>query len=186
MRNLLDRMLGREPEMDPNLARLAASALDQQEVSNAARVGLSQPGMTRTSDHQTSISAAKAVEPVRETLKQIVLRFAKDAGPGGFTDSDLVNFDPGKAESSLRKRRTELTEKNWIVSAGFTRPNDRYQSEMVWLHRDFADSPPPLVEAPKRAKKVSAEEERAAIVAYLNDCGLSMVANRVAQGAHLK
>jgi hypothetical protein len=148
-------------------------------------------GMTRRSDSATSRTAARGVQ--RETLKSRVLQFASDAGPGGFRDCDLLTIDPARPESSFRKRRCELVETGWIVDAGFTRKNDHDQDSTVWIHRRFAHNPPPLGKQPK-PKKRTAEEERAAIVAWLrrpdademDKIILGWTADEIERGDHLK
>jgi len=142
-------------------------------------------GTLRQPDHATSIAAAKTVAPQRETLKSIVLRYAKDAGPGGFIDEELRGIEPSRPESSFRKRRTELTEKNWIIALPWTRPNSHGQDSTVWIHRDFAVSPPPLQSA-KKAKRLSAEQERARIVAFLKQQNYPWLASSIERGDHLK
>jgi hypothetical protein len=152
------------------------------------------PGTVRRNDHETSIQAALDLEPNQPKLKARVLRFALDAGPGGFIDQDLFKAlaSPDDAESSLRKRRTELTERNWIMESGFSRPNSRGRDSKVWVHRNFvADAPMILneeqVKKAKAKKRWSAEDERAAVVRYLKEkIPISALADHIADGDHLK
>jgi hypothetical protein len=149
------------------------------------------PGLVRVPDHETSLCAAAHVDPNRPKLRARVLQFAADAGPAGFTDEELVLFDPKAPESSLRKRRTELTERNWIIEAGFTRQNRHGEAMKVWLHRKFVPNAPMILSnADVKAAKArwTPEDERAAVVAYLQrqTVPLSALADEIAAGDHLK
>jgi hypothetical protein len=148
-------------------------------------------GLVRAADHTTSQCAASHVDPNRPKLKARVLQFASDAGPAGFTDEELVLFDPKAPESSLRKRRTELTERNWIIDGGFTRRNRHGEQMKVWVHRKFVADPPMILsDADVKAAKArwTAEDERAAVAAYLRNqtVPLSALADEIAAGDHLK
>lgn len=105
-------------------------------------------GMHRRNDHATSIKAARGVR--RWTLREEVIQFALDAGYNGFTDDDLKAAWAYRPESSLRKRRTELTQENILLATALTRQNRFGQEERVWCHRDrhrYVNGPiPPVVE----------------------------------------
>jgi hypothetical protein len=116
------------------------------------------PGMHRVPDHATSIEAAHKVK--RWTLRQIVGEYALSCGRFGFTDDDLKRDYANNPESSLRKRRTELAQENRLLDSGLTRANRFGQQEIVWVHRDFHPSPPPIQErdtTPKQSRLARAE-----------------------------
>lgn len=112
------------------------------EDSDLFAVPKGQPPATRTGDHPTSSKAAARVAAEQDTIKARVLRFAKEAGPGGFIDDDLKAAFPDSPESSHRKRRTELTSDGLILDTGQTRQNRDGNAEVVWVHREFHAGPP--------------------------------------------
>lgn len=119
-------------------------------------------GMHRKPDHATSIEAAHKVK--RFTLRQIVEEYALGCGRGGFTDDDLKRDYDNSPESSLRKRRTELMQENRVLDTGKTRANRFGQQEIVWVHRDYHPSPPPIIErdtTPKQSRLAVAEARAA-------------------------
>lgn len=91
-------------------------------------------GLARRDDPDTSHTAAASVR--RSTIRDAVIAFAKAAGPGGFIDHDLRAIDPNAPESSLRKRRSELTKEGILINTGNTRTNDNGVSAFIWKHRD--------------------------------------------------
>lgn len=128
-------------------------------------------GMHRVPDHRTSILAAGTVLQTRDTLKSRVMQFARDAGPAGFIDEELVKMAPDRPESSLRKRRTELTAANWIIGTGRERKNSHNQAVEIFVHRDHCFNPPPVGTIPGKTKESAAQAERAAVVKYLRTQG---------------
>lgn len=110
-------------------------------------------GMVRRLDHSTSVMAAHGVK--RITLRQVVLDYALTQ-PRGFTDHDLWALRPETPESSLRKRRSELAEENYLLDTGRTKTNENSQQAKVWLHRSFHHNPPPIRE---REQKISAADQ---------------------------
>lgn len=117
-------------------------------------------GTHRRPDHATSIKAAGKVR--RFTIRETVEHYARDCGRDGFTDDDLKRIWAGKPESSFRKRRTELAQENRILDTGLTRTNRFGHDEIVWVHRSFHPSPPPVQErdtAPKQSKLARAEAQ---------------------------
>lgn len=115
-------------------------------------------GMVRRPDHATSIKAAGKVR--KFTLRETVEQYARDVMREGFIDDDLKAAWPGKPESSLRKRRTELAQENRILDTGLTRTNRFGHEEIVWVHRNYHPSPPPMQErdtAPKQSRLARAE-----------------------------
>lgn len=101
-------------------------------------------GMARNPDQRTSIMAAQNVR--RVPIRKYVLSFADACGQHGFTDEDLLASKPGQAESSLRTRRNELMQENYLLDSGRTITNKRGQEMIVWVHRDYHACPPPVVE----------------------------------------
>ena len=171
---IINKLLGRESGPEPTFT-------DRPLKTSPKLVAELPRGMVRQPDHVTSMAAAAVAERSGDPLRMQVLRFAKDAGPGGFIDEDTRSIDPARPESSLRKRRAELAEKNWIVEAGYTRRNSHGQESKVWIHRDFDGCPPPLVSVPKK-RKLSASravaEEREAVIRYLDRPSLRFFAGR--------
>lgn len=87
---------------------------------------------TRAQDHETSERAAAAMASVTGKIALEVLEFFKHRGLAGGTDDELKVAFPDAAESSYRKRRTELFHKGLLVDTGQTRPNRRGRDEIVW------------------------------------------------------
>lgn len=108
-------------------------------------------GMVRLNDHTTSILAAHHVK--RVTIRERVLNIARDAGTVGITDDELKAAHPDSPESSIRKRRTELAQENYLLETARTRRNRHGQMERVWMHRDWHLDPPPIVEREKVESK---------------------------------
>jgi hypothetical protein len=125
-------------------------------------------GMVRNPDQRTSILAAQRVR--RVPIREYVLDFAKQRGDFGFIDEDLLDSKPGQPESSLRTRRNELMRENWIVDSGHTRVNRRGQEMIVWVHRHFHPSPPPIIE---REVPESPREEVKRLRALLDAHGIA-------------
>ena len=113
--------------------------------------------MTRTPDHVTSTRAAETVNKRKPTLRQIVLDYAARL-PLGFIDENLLLMRPDLPESSLRKRRTELTEENIILASTEARRNSKGQDCIVWRHRDHVLNPPPI--KPREVKPSRFDELR--------------------------
>lgn len=125
-------------------------------------------GMTRNPDHATSEKAAVKVK--RRTIRALVLSLAED-WPEAFTDEEMdakcrkAEPDKNRAESSYRKRRTELTDDNIIVDTGTERPKKNGESAKVWVHRKFHPAPPPERVKPKgRAAQALARRKREALM----------------------
>ena len=100
-------------------------------------------GMARNPDQRTSILAAQRVR--RVPIREYVIEFAQSRQFAGFTDEDLLASKPGQPESSLRTRRNELMQENILLDSGHTVTNRRGQEMIVWVHRDYHRSPPPIV-----------------------------------------
>lgn len=83
-------------------------------------------GMVRRNDHDTSVEAAAAVEPKLSKLQSEVLQ-AVNRNPG-CSDYDLENLPQflHYSYSTIRKRRTELSQKGLLETIGTKRaPNGR-------------------------------------------------------------
>lgn len=103
----------------------------------------------RRHDPDTSHEAAAAVTPNLGELQQRVESYAFSKGPEGFTDAEMAHDlqDPG---STYRTRRHELAARNVVLDSGQRRtfgPSAR--KRIVWVHRRFADNPPPVCEPPR-------------------------------------
>lgn len=92
--------------------------------------------LTRDEDHSTSLEAARCVSTtISETMRNVyaVLCICQD----GLTDSELreamvaCGFPP-KAESTYRKRRTDLMHLGYVVPTGERRMNRSGSPETVW------------------------------------------------------
>ena len=85
----------------------------------------SMPGWTRSRkrDRATSKEAGDASSRRGTEIQMAVMEYAAAQGPAGFTDRDLADHfeDYG---STHRTRRSELTEKGYIVDTGLTRTYD--------------------------------------------------------------
>lgn len=118
-------------------------------------------GMTRISDHITSIRAAEEVAKRKLTIREQVIQFALSK-PYGFTDDNLKAAFPDSPESSYRKRRTELSDENIIVARGDDDINRAGQKETIWTHRDHMLFPPPIkARQPKPSRFTLLQEENA-------------------------
>jgi len=100
-------------------------------------------GMVQRDGRDTSAVAAAKVK--RVSLRAKVERFALER-PFGFIDEGLRLMFPDAPESSLRKRRTELTQENRILDSGSTIANSHGNAVVIWTHRDFVRNPPPIIE----------------------------------------
>lgn len=125
-------------------------------------------GMARNPDHKTSIIAAAKVK--RVTLRNTVLAHADQCGVYGFIDDDLKRIWHHTPESSLRKRRTELTQENWLLDTGCVRKNRKGQDEKVWRHRNHVFNPPSIVE---RQQHESKDAQIARLKALLDAHGIA-------------
>jgi hypothetical protein len=149
-------------------------------------------GMVRRNDHSTSIRAAKRVVTHRNTLKAQVIAFTRESGPYGVIDEELHAIDPTRPESSFRKRRTELAQKNILIEKpGHTRKNRHGEDCKVFIHRDHAFNPPPICDAPPAISKFEAGRlaERVAVLRYLAEIdgrASHCYALDIKNGAHLK
>jgi hypothetical protein len=87
--------------------------------------------LVRNIDPDTSLAAARAVEPRLSDLQKIVWEYIRSRGT--VIDSDLVawGISQGYAESTLRKRRTELSQMGLLELVG-QRKNQRGRKELVW------------------------------------------------------
>lgn len=123
----------------------------------------------------TSRAAAEKIEPALPTIRAQVLAFAHargaaDADSGGFIDEELAILqrnEEDKWDRSIRPRRSELTDENWIVHSGFKRPNAQGNECVVWVHRDHHPCPPPIVAKPERVRVSELRKEADAMVLKL-------------------
>ena len=87
--------------------------------------------LVRNIDPITSVEAAQVVEPKLSNLQRQVFEWIRDHGP--VIDSQLVTlaYSMGYSESTLRKRRTELSQMGMLELCG-ERKNERGRSELSW------------------------------------------------------
>lgn len=87
--------------------------------------------LVRNIDPITSVEAAQVVEPKLSNLQRQVFEWIRDHGP--VIDSQLVAlaYSMGYSESTLRKRRTELSQMGMLELCG-ERKNERGRSELSW------------------------------------------------------
>lgn len=117
-------------------------------------------GMHRRTDPHTSRKAAASILPKRFTIRQQVEDFAKEHSTQGFIDEQLEERFPHWAPSSWRTRRNELMQENRVLDSGRTRRNAAGREMIVWVHRDYHPSPPPIQErdtTPKQSRLARAE-----------------------------
>jgi hypothetical protein len=80
-----------------------------------------------------------------------VERYAIRQGESGFTDAKLCE-DLGDDGSTLRTRRSELSDRNIILDSGQrTTHGDSERRRIVWLHRNFVRNAPPIIDRPSHA-----------------------------------
>lgn len=105
-------------------------ALKEQEKANAERAA------TRKADHVTSIKAAKRVVKGGLNKNQQRVMDVLQAHPDGLADfeiRELCNKEYGPtAESTYRKRRSELFNAGLVARYGGTRVNADGNPEKVW------------------------------------------------------
>lgn len=111
----------------------------------------------------TSKAAAEQFAPKAETIRAHVLNAARSFGSDGFVDEELYHLpllsrDRQHFERSVRPRRTELTNQGWLVDSGRRREVNG-NAQIVWVHRDYHPSPPPLrkLEQPRSRAELLAE-----------------------------
>lgn len=125
----------------------------------------------RRDDPVTSHQAADAASADIETARSKVETYAKQRGAKGFTDAQM-SHDLGDDGSTLRSRRSELTDALVILDSGRTdRFQDSERERIVWVHRDFVPNPPPLPSAGRtspRSEKSELKQQGKAMAAELD------------------
>lgn len=92
----------------------------------------------RANDPATSHAAAAAISPGLTDIQAQVAAYAKRRGEAGFTDAEMAD-DFGDQSSTLRTRRSELTDQGLIVDTGQTRTHgESDRRRIVWAYRDHA------------------------------------------------
>lgn len=93
-------------------------------------------GMVRNPDHESSIDAAKVVEPHKSKLQKRVLTAFEIHGAMNDQELELLPEFIREKETTVSKRRTELCQKipRLVVYAGFRRTNPKNPAckTMVW------------------------------------------------------
>ncbi len=146
------------------------------------------PHTARTAP-DTSRVAARRIAPRLPAIREQVLAYALAAGPTGFTDEQIINRLEHVPVNSLRPRRCELADENRLIDSGRREKNGAGNDCVVWLHRDFAADPPPIVERATGPAWMVAKE-RAAVVRFVGAeanawMGPDGMAQRIRDGAHL-
>jgi hypothetical protein len=86
-------------------------------------------GLVRSGSPHTSVDAAAVVAPHRTELQEMVLReFERH---GAMTDEQLEHKFIGFAPSTIRSRRSELSQAKALVMVGETR-NSRGRKTLIW------------------------------------------------------
>lgn len=99
----------------------------------------------RRTDPDTSHEAADAATVEIKGKRALVERYARGVGPAGFMDIQMSEA-LGDEGSTLRTRRSELTEQNIILDSGRRgRWGDSARERIIWVHRNFVDNPPPII-----------------------------------------
>lgn len=109
---------------------------------------MSERAHARVSDPGTSYEAADAATVEIKGKRALVERFARGVGAAGFMDVQMSEA-LGDDGSTLRTRRSELTEQNIILDSGLRgRWGDSARERIIWVHRNYVDDPPPIVDYP--------------------------------------
>lgn len=115
----------------------------------------------RRSDPLTSHQAAEAVTPGLTALQRLVEQFAREH-PEGFLDVELCARFENLGDSTMRTRRAELAARNLILDSMRRRkPDGATTPHTVWIHRQFVDGAPPLVEPEPPATNADREAGKA-------------------------
>lgn len=97
--------------------------------------------MTRHPDHSTSHEAADRIDT---TVLQAEVLMVLDRSTKGLTDEQLRFHKRFKkrnfAESTVRKRRTELTQKGVVVWSGAKKKNNLGNNQKVWQLKKHHDA----------------------------------------------
>lgn len=113
---------------------------------------------TAASAPETSREAAEKVKPAQGSIRSQVMAYAERRGRLGFTDEELVEDLSHIPVDSLRPRRCELEDENWILDSGNRNRNSSGNSVVVWVHRKFVEGAPPVQE---RKTAVKANHDKA-------------------------
>lgn len=91
----------------------------------------------RPTDPETSHAAARSIHGGLTDIQRRVLEFYRARGWPGATDEELSDA-LGCHGSTLRTRRSELTDAGLIVDSGERRKLKSGRRGVVWLHAEFA------------------------------------------------
>jgi hypothetical protein len=118
----------------------------------------------RPGDPETSREAAEAIYPHLNEIQAEVERYARDRRDEGFTDAQLAEHFQDST-STYRTRRSELSDRNIIVDSGRrAKHGDSERNRVVWVHREWIATPPPLRDPPT-PKASAAEIQEAQLIA---------------------
>lgn len=96
------------------------------------------PPAQRHSD--TSMAAARRVEPSAGSKRAIVLGFLLKCGPSGATDEEMQRGIP-MAANTQRPRRVELCSGGWARDSGLRRRCRGGDAAVVWVATEFVQCP---------------------------------------------
>lgn len=89
-----------------------------------------EPPSVRGSD--TSVAAAKQIEPITGALRLAVYAMLVSRGWVGATDEEMQDALE-MAPNTQRPRRIELVEDGWVRDSGRTRPTRSGRKAVVWV-----------------------------------------------------
>lgn len=93
----------------------------------------------RTNDQDTSVAAAKSVEPTLTQKRMAVLELLRNAGPRGLTDYEIAQNWPQAPESTYRKRRSELADMGLVADSGRREKRGGPTNRIVWVLNEFTN-----------------------------------------------
>lgn len=80
---------------------------------------------------ETSVAAAKSIEPVSGRLRKAVYEWLKSRGEQGGTDQEIQDA-LGMADNTERPRRIELVEAGYVRDSGQKRLTRSKRAAVVW------------------------------------------------------
>ncbi len=91
----------------------------------------------RRTDPPTSSAAAASAAPAAQSIRELVARGIRQAGPAGVTDEELLRIFKREgwagSDSGIRSRRAELVAAGELVDSGTTRKTRHGRASVVWV-----------------------------------------------------